>query len=64
MSGDTSLPVSTNARHYIAVEAKRRLHQAVSLKSFPRLRLHYEHTAFMHEAALSLAMCMVCFRHL
>ena len=34
------------------------------LKSFRRLRLRYERTAFMHEAALELAMCMVCFRHL
>ncbi len=34
------------------------------LKGFRRLRLRYERTAFMHEAALSLAMCMICFRHL
>ena len=34
------------------------------LKGFRRLRLRYERTAFMHEAAFSLAMCIVCFRHL
>ena len=33
-------------------------------KGFRRLRLRYERTAFMHEAVLSVAMCMVCFRHL
>ena len=33
-------------------------------KGFRRLRLRYERTAFMHEAALSVAMCLVCFRHL
>ena len=34
------------------------------LKGFRRLRLRYERTVFMHEAALSVAMCMVCFRPL
>ena len=34
------------------------------LKDFRRLRLRYERTAFMHEAVLSVAMCIVCFRHL
>ena len=34
------------------------------LKGFRRLRLRYERTAFMHEAVLGVAMCMVCFRHL
>ena len=33
-------------------------------KGFRRLRLRFERTAFMHEAAFSLAMCVVCFRHL
>ena len=31
-------------------------------KGFRRLRLRYERTAFMHEAAFSLAACIVCFR--
>jgi transposase len=34
------------------------------LKGFRRLRLRYERSAFMHEAILELALCMVCFRHL
>ena len=34
------------------------------LKGFRRLRLRYERSAFMHEATLSVAMCLVCFRHL
>ena len=34
------------------------------LKGFRRLRLRYERTAFMHEATFSLAMCVICFRHL
>ena len=33
-------------------------------KGFRRLRLRYERTAFMHEAVLSVAVCVVCFRHL
>ena len=33
-------------------------------KGFRRLRLRHERTAFMHEAALSVAVCLVCFRHL
>lgn len=33
-------------------------------KGFRRLRLRFERTALMHQAALSVAMCMVCFRHL
>ena len=34
------------------------------LKGFRRLRLRYERTAFVHEAILSVAMCLACFRHL
>lgn len=34
------------------------------LKGFRHLRLRYERTAFMHEAAFNLAMCVICFRHL
>lgn len=33
-------------------------------KGFRRLRLRYERTAFMHEANLQLAACLICFRHL
>ena len=33
-------------------------------RDFRHLRLRYERTAFMHEAVLGVAMCMVCFRHL
>ena len=33
-------------------------------KGFRRLRLRFERTAFMHEAVLSVATCLVCFRHL
>lgn len=31
---------------------------------FQRLRRRYERTTFMHEAVLSVAICVVCFRHL
>ena len=34
------------------------------LHGFKRLRIRYERTAFMHEAFLSLACCLICFRHL
>lgn len=34
------------------------------LKGFRRLRLRFERTAFMHEAALQLAVCLIAFRHL
>ena len=33
-------------------------------KGFRRLRLRFERTAFMHEAAFTLAACVICFRHL
>ena len=32
-------------------------------KGVRRLHLRFECTAFMHEAAYSLAMCVICFRH-
>jgi transposase len=34
------------------------------LHGFKRLRLRYERSAFMHEAFLILACCLICFRHL
>jgi transposase len=34
------------------------------LKGFRRLRLRYERTAFMHQAALQLAICRIAFREL
>lgn len=34
------------------------------LHGFKRLRIRYERTAFMHEAFLSLACRLICFRHL
>ena len=34
------------------------------LKGFRRLRLRFERSAFMHEAALQLALCIICYRHL
>ena len=34
------------------------------LHGFKRLRIRYERTAFMHEALLSLACSLICFRHL
>ena len=33
-------------------------------KGFRRLRLRFERTAFMHEAAFTLAACLICFRAL
>ena len=34
------------------------------LHGFRRLRIRYERTATMHAAFLSLACCLICFRHL
>jgi transposase len=43
---------------YVAEQVQAWLH------GFKRLRIRYERTAFMHEAFLSLACCLICFRHL
>ena len=43
---------------YVAEQGRAWLH------GFRRLRTRYERTAFMHEAFLSLACCLICYRHL
>jgi hypothetical protein len=43
---------------YVAEQVQAWLH------GFKRLRTRYERTAFMHEAFLSLACCLICYRHL
>ena len=43
---------------YVAEQVQAWLH------GFKRLRIRYERTAFMHEAFLSLACCLICYRHL
>ena len=43
---------------YVAEQVQAWLH------GFKRLRTRYERTAFMHQAFLSLACCLICYRHL
>lgn len=43
---------------YVAEQVQAWLH------GFKRLRIRYERTAFMHEAFLTLASCLICYRHL
>ena len=43
---------------YVAEQVQAWLH------GFKRLRVRYERTAFMQEAFLSLACCLICYRHL
>ena len=43
---------------YVAEQGQAWLH------GFKRLRTRSERTAFMHEAFLSLACCLICYRHL